>query len=194
MQPIEEEQSVLVRTILIYGDDALRRKSRPVTSVTPELRELAQDMLETMRAANGVGLAAEQVGEDAALCVIDVPRDAERPDCVEANAGIPMPLIMLNPQISAHEGQQRGEEGCLSFPDISAPVTRAMEVTASYNDLDGAAQTVTARGLLARAIQHEMDHLNGVLLVDRMSPLQRLSMAGQLKRLQQPAAGKHGAK
>ena len=178
----------MVHPIVTYGREALRRKARPVPKITAEIATLARDMLETMRAARGVGLAAEQVGHEESVCVIDVPAESEKPSCVAANAAIRMPLIMINPEITATEGQQRGEEGCLSFPDISTPVTRANQATATYTDLAGARQTVVAQGLLARAIQHEIDHLNGILLVDRMSPLHRLAMAGKLKRLQQESA------
>ncbi len=173
-----------------YGEDILRQKAVKVEQFTPELKKLAQDMLLSMAAANGVGLAAEQVGETCAMCVIDVPKECERKECVEFNESIAMPLIMVNPRITASEGKQRNEEGCLSFPDIGAPITRAMQVTAHYQDLDGAEHDITARGLLARAIQHELDHLDGVLLVDRMSQLQRVAVAGQLKRLQKKAKGK----
>jgi len=175
----------VVHPIATFGQDVLRHKAHPIAEITGAVRDLARDMLETMYAARGVGLAAEQIGREEALCVIDVPRDAEKPDCVEANAAIAMPMVLVNPAITATEGHQRGEEGCLSFPEISAPVTRAAKVTVTFLDLKGRTQSVTAVGLLARAIQHEVDHLKGVLLVDRLSAVQRLAVAGKLKRLQQ---------
>jgi peptide deformylase len=178
----------VVYDILVFGQAVLRHKAQPVAAVTPEIRTLVRNMLDTMYAAPGVGLAAEQIGREEALCVIDIPADAEIPACVAINAAIKMPLVLINPVITATAGQQRGEEGCLSFPDISAPITRPMQVTVAYLDLDGKAQTATAQGLLARAILHETDHLNGVLLVDRMSAIQRLAVAGKLKRMQQEAA------
>lgn len=178
-----------VHRIVTFGKDVLRKPARPVQAVTRDLRALASEMLESMRAVRGVGLAAQQIGREEAVCVIDVPAESEKPDCVSFNAAIAMPLIMFNPAITASSGRQRNEEGCLSFPEISAPITRALEVSASYMDLDGKMQTIAARGLLARAIQHEVDHLNGVLLVDRMSPVQRLTIAGRLKRLQQESRG-----
>ena len=177
----------MIYPVVTFGHDILRQKAVPVAEITDELRRLVQDMLETMYAAKGVGLAAEQVGRTERLCVIDVPRDAEKEDCRDANAAVPMPLVLINPEILATEGKQRNEEGCLSFPEIGAPITRANQVTVAYTDLKGARQTITARGLLSRAIQHETDHLNGVLLVDKMSPMQKLSVAGQLKRLQKQA-------
>ena len=177
----------VVYDIVTYGQKALRLKAKPVASITKEIRTLVRDMLDSMHAARGGGLAAEQIGREEAICVIDIPKDAEKPECVEANAAIAMPLVMINPAITATSGEQRNEEGCLSFPEISVPITRPLQVTATYTDLDGKSQTVTACGLLARAILHETDHLRGVLLVDRMSALQRLSVAGKLKRLQAEA-------
>ena len=177
----------VILPVVVYGNEILREKAVPVVGVTDEIRKLASDMLESMYAAKGVGLAAEQVGRVERICVIDVPRDAEKEACRVENATITMPLVLINPEIIATEGKQRNEEGCLSFPDISAPISRADKVTVSYIDLDGKRQTITARGLLARAIQHETDHLNGVLLVDRMSAMQKMSVAGQLKRLQRVA-------
>ena len=176
--------------ITLYGESILRQKARPVETFDDALRNLAKEMLEAMYAANGVGLAAEQVGRDIALCVIDVPSECERKECVEANASIPMPLVMANPVIVAREGSQRGEEGCLSFPDIGAPVTRSMKVTARYRDLDGAEKEITASGLLARAIQHELDHLDGVLFIDRLSQLQKVAIAGRLRRLRNRSAAR----
>ncbi|NLN02416.1 MAG: peptide deformylase [Lentisphaerae bacterium] len=175
----------MVHKIVCFGEEYLREKAQPVTAITPEIRQLVEDMLDTMRAARGVGLAAEQIGRSESVCVIDIPESAEKPECVEFNAAIPMPLIMLNPELSDPQGKQRDEEGCLSFPDISVPLTRANQITATYTDLEGTRHTITAQGLLARAIQHECDHLNGVLLVDKMSTMQRISVAGQLRRLRQ---------
>ena len=177
----------MVHEIVTFGQEVLRHKAHPVPSVTKAFRALVRDLLDSMYAARGVGLAAEQIGREEAVCVIDVPRESEKPECVAVNAAIPMPLVLINPEITATTGQQRNDEGCLSFPDISVPITRPMQVTVTYMDLDGKPQTATAQGLLARAILHETDHLNGVLLVDRMSAIQRLSVAGKLKRLQAEA-------
>lgn len=177
----------MVHPIVTFGHEVLREKAIPVGEITDALRQLVTDMLESMYSSKGVGLAAEQIGRTERVCVIDVPRDAEKEECRAENAAIPMPLVLINPEILSSEGKQRNEEGCLSFPDISAPITRADKVTVTYMDLSGARQTVTARGLLSRAIQHETDHLNGVLLVDKMSAMQKMSVAGQLKRLQKQA-------
>jgi peptide deformylase len=177
----------VIYEIVTFGQDVLRHKAKPVGAVTAAIREIAQSMLETMRAARGVGLAAEQIGREEAVCVIDVPPNIEKPDCVADNAALAMPLVLIDPVVLTAEGSQRNDEGCLSFPEISAPITRANRVTFTFTDLNGQRLTATACGLLARAIQHELDHLNGVLLVDRMSTLQRMAVAGQLRRLQQQA-------
>jgi len=168
-----------------YGASILREKSAPVEKVTAEIRKLVKDMIETMHANNGVGLAAEQVGRRERVSVIDITHVDERrkaPDA-EANAGVPMPLVLINPEILSREGEYVVQEGCLSFPDIFANIKRAQTVTVAYTDLDGKRQTATGTGLLARAIQHELDHLDGVLIVDRMSHVQKLALAGKLKRL-----------
>ena len=111
----------MVYDVVTFGREVLREKAKPVPEVTDEIRNLAADMLETMYAASGVGLAAEQVGRDERICVIDVPADAERKECVEFNKAVPMPLVLVNPEIKElSKATQRGNEGCLSFPEIFA--------------------------------------------------------------------------
>jgi peptide deformylase len=158
-----------------FGSTALRRKAKPVESPTAEIRALASDMLACMYAEQGVGLAAEQVGKAVAMCVIDVPED-------EA-CGVAMPLVLINPEVNQSEGEQIGQEGCLSFPGIYINVARAERVVVNYMDLEGEQRSVEATGLLSRALQHEIDHLNGILLVDHMSAVQKVANSGRLKRL-----------
>lgn len=172
-----------------YGEKVLREKSTPVPKVTPALRTLAVEMLEVMYAAKGVGLAAQQVGHTESLCVIDVPKECEEEADALFNAPIAMPLIMFNPKILSREGAQRGKEGCLSFPGIGGEVTRAGQVTCQYIDAEGNPQIVTARGFLARAIQHETDHLEGVLYIDHLSAMERLAFAPRLKKLAKANGG-----
>lgn len=174
----------MVLDIVTYGDGILRRPSVRVEEITDSLKELVGDMLETMYDAEGVGLAAEQVGRTEAVCVIDVPGECEkRKEDAEFNKAIEMPLVMVNGKITASSGTIRAMEGCLSFPDIHAQITRAQEVTFEYTGLDGLRRKATARGLLARAVQHELDHLEGKLMIDRFSAVQKLSVAGKLRKL-----------
>ncbi len=157
-----------------YGSAKLREKAVRVPFVTDELRALAADMLETMEQAKGVGLAAEQVGRNEAMFVIDVPPSCEDDDETrEFNARAQRPLVCFNPQILSTAGEQKGREGCLSVPNCGADVTRAAEVTVQYQDAEGKTQISSVRGFLARAVQHEYDHLQGILYVDRLSDRER---------------------
>ena len=172
--------------VLTYGDPRLQRKTRRVDAINPEIRRLAADMIETMRIARGVGLAAPQVGLNLMLCVIEIPPvlDAIEEGGLPQNPGVPMPVVMINPEIiSASAETVVQNEGCLSFPEIQTPIRRAVELTVAFTDSDGIARLETVRHYLARAVQHELDHLAGVLLVDRMSPLKKIGLAGQLKKI-----------
>lgn len=173
--------------VCIYGNPVLRKKSEPVAQVTADIRALADRMLGIMHAADGIGLAAEQIGRTESLFVLDIPArmDADekgRP----ANPGILMPMVFINPElIGASDETAVADEGCLSFPELYIPVRRPAEVVVRYLDRDGAERVLNAKGLLARAIQHENDHLNGVLLVDHMSVASRLRHAILLRKLKQ---------
>ncbi len=172
--------------IVTFGDPVLRVKSSPVESVTAELKRVADGMMETMYAAEGLGLAAQQVGRTIAMCVIDIPpaMDMAEDGHTRLNPDAPMPLILFNPRIVARGRElARREEGCLSFPGIHTAVQRAAEVDVEFVDWKGEVRVLHCKGLLARAVQHELDHLDGVLLVDRMSAVKKISLAGQLKRL-----------
>ncbi len=171
--------------ICTYGNPILRKKAEEITDVTGEIHELVKEMLETMYEERGVGLAAEQVGRSERIFVIDIPAESDvDEDGQRENPDVAMPLVFINPQITAHSDDvQVGPEGCLSFPEIFANVERWYEVDAEYMDLEGKVQQVHARGLLSRAIQHELDHLDGILLVDRMSHVKKVALGGKLKRL-----------
>ena len=172
-----------------YGEKVLREKAMPVAVVDDRLRKLSDDMLETMHQAKGVGLAAEQVGRLERMCVIDIPEGCEEPEDEAFNAPISMPLRLFNPEIVAVEGSQRDKEGCLSFPNVGGSLTRAAQVTCQYLDESNMPQMIVARGFLARALQHEIDHLNGILYIDHMSAVERLACAGKLKKLAKANGG-----
>jgi peptide deformylase len=172
-----------------YGDPALRIKGKPVAEVDGRIRELADNMLETMRAANGIGLAAQQIGEALQLTVVDVSAVEDRPSTMawngrEVNPNEHMPLIILNPRIETGPEKEIASEGCLSFPEISADIERAGWAKVEAQTLDGERVEIEATGLLARALQHEIDHLNGILFIDRMSSVAKASLSSKLKRLQ----------
>jgi peptide deformylase len=179
----------MVLEIVRYGHPALRIKGKPVETVTDEIRKLAEDMIETMRDANGVGLAAQQVGVPLQMAVVDVSVAEDRPSAMWMDGNKVdftewMPMVILNPQLMLGKEKETGIEGCLSFPEISADIERASSVTATGQLLDGRRIEFQASGLLARALQHEVDHLNGVLFIDRMNSAAKAGLAGKLKRLQ----------
>lgn len=153
----------MIRTILAYPDPVLKRKSAPVAIINDSIRELVRDMAETMYDAQGVGLAAPQVGVNQRLVVIDV---SQRDDCPEL-------IVAINPTIIHAEGDSYEEEGCLSIPKYAANVHRHAQVVVKALNLAGEEITYRADGLLAIAFQHEIDHLDGILFVDHLSPLKK---------------------
>jgi len=171
--------------ICTYGNPVLREKAVEVKEVNDSIRSLAEEMLATMHWERGLGLAAEQVGRTECMCVIDIPPESDVGANDERdNPDVEMPLVLINPKIVEHTDEvQNGQEGCLSFPDIFAHVERWYEVDVEYTDLNGDCKTVHGKGLLARALQHELDHLDAVLLVDRMSHVKKVAVGGKLKRL-----------
>jgi peptide deformylase len=178
----------MIRDIVKYGDPVLRTKGKRLETIDDEIRVLAADMLETMYEANGVGLAAQQVGRALQLTVIDVSDAESRPSQMwlageEVDPKEHMPLILINPELQLEDEVEIGTEGCLSFPEITAEIPRAVKVKVKAQDLNGNRVEFEAAGLLGRAVQHEADHLNGILFIDRMSSASKASLAGRLKRL-----------
>jgi peptide deformylase len=173
-----------------YGEPVLRRKGARVEKVTPEIRQLVADMFETMYDARGVGLAAQQVGKELQLCVIDVTGVKDRPSTMQVG-GQPvdpdkhMPLVLINPEIKPAGDPVTGPEGCLSFPEIYGDITRPGEVEVTATDLDGKQYTFHASGLLAKAVQHEYDHLQGILFIDRMSSETKAEVRAEIEALQE---------
>jgi peptide deformylase len=180
-----------------YGDPILRAKGHRVNNVDDGTRELATAMLETMHAANGIGLAAQQVGQALQLTVIDISETEDRPSTLKLNGTdvdvvSAMPLILLNPQVMLGPHTSSAVEGCLSFPDITGEIERSESVVVRAETLEGGPVEMEATGLLARALQHEADHLNGILFIDRMSSAAKASLASRLKRLQKETRRSQG--
>lgn len=164
----------MVREVLKYPDARLRKKGVAVESVTPELKKLADDMVETMYDENGIGLAAPQVGESVRLLVIDTrPRDEDgnptTEGMTELEAQVAQPIIIFNPEVKVAKEKTTYEEGCLSVPGFFETVERARYVEVTGLDREGKELKITTDGLLAICLQHEMDHLEGKLFIDRLS-------------------------
>ena len=152
-----------IRTILHYPDPRLRQKAVPVERVTPEIVKLIDDMAETMYAAPGVGLAATQIGETHRIFIVDTAAEDEPSNL----------MVFVNPEITSTEGSCVGAEGCLSFPGVNEDIKRAERVRVRALDRNGKTFELEADGLLSVAIQHELDHLDGVLMIDRVGMLKK---------------------
>jgi peptide deformylase len=162
-----------VLPIKIYGESVLRKRAKDVDKVDDKIRKLALEMVETLKGASGMGLAANQIGEAVRLIVVD--RSLFKAD--------DSPLILINPEIVSIQGEQTQEEGCLSFPGTFADVTRPMRMKVRAVDLNEKLMTIEAEGLLSRVLAHEIDHLNGILFIDRLSSLKRKLLSRKLKKL-----------
>jgi len=154
-----------------YGEPVLREKALPVKEITPEILNLIKDMAETMYTASGVGLAATQVGEAKRIILVDGEED-----------GL---IVLINPMIIKSEGEVVAEEGCLSVPDIYSQVKRSLKVTIKALNENGDLIEITKENLIARALQHEIDHLNGILFVDRIGRMERQILLNKLKKKKQ---------
>jgi peptide deformylase len=165
------------RDLRYYGDPALRKKGAPVDAFDADLAALVHDLFEIMYREKGVGLAAPQLGESTRVFVVDVEDDEGRTKGA-----------FVNPVITRREGSMVGEEGCLSIPGYREDVKRAAVIDVEAKDETGRAFTLTAEGLLARAIQHELDHLDGILFIDRLSPIKRKLLEARLKKFEPPVS------
>lgn len=164
----------MILPIYLYDHPVLRQRAEPITEITPELRKLARDMLETMYAAHGIGLAGNQVGVLRQIIVVDIGEEE----------GMEQPLVLLNPQLIAISDETAEmEEGCLSLPELRESLTRPAAVQLRYLDLHGTERQLETEGLLARVLQHEIDHLQGIYFVDRLPPLRRLFLQRKLERI-----------
>lgn len=168
------------RPILLFPDPRLKKACAPIGRITPEIETLAADMLAAMYAAPGVGLAAPQVGVLLRLFVMDCTKDPDAPRA---------PIVMINPQLEAtSEALNVYEEGCLSFPDQYAEVTRPAEVTMRWTGLDGATHSRDFQGLWATCAQHELDHLNGKLFIDHVGPMKRQLITRRMTKMKRELA------
>lgn len=152
----------MIRRIRTYGDEVLRKPAKKITEVTDEIRLVCSDMVETMYAAHGVGLAANQIG--LAMCIVTVETGSEKESA---------PIAVLNPEIVSIEGEEAAEEGCLSIPGFYETVKRAKKALVKGITVDGKEFRIECSGLIARAFQHELDHLKGVLFIDHLSPVKK---------------------
>ena len=180
----------MILPIVKYGHPVLRQRGAAIEKITPEIKQLIADMFETMKASNGVGLAAQQVGRALQLTVIDVREVGEdRPSTLElkghaADVAEIMPLVLINPQVMPAGEPATGGEGCLSFPEIFSEITRPESVDVKALNEKFKPIFFRAGGLLARAVQHETDHLNGILFIDRMERKKKEEFRDELDALQ----------
>lgn len=173
-----------VLPLSVLGDPVLRRKTPPVTEVTDEHRRLIRDMYETMHANNGVGLAAPQVGLSLRIAVLGIPQDDDKV----------VHMALINPEWSNPRGTQSDDEGCLSVPGLFEETRRAHQVDVRALDENGQPVEFTCEGLFARAVQHEVDHLNGVLFIDRLGVLRRQRHKKRLREIEAEGAGAAAAR
>ncbi|MGE9293348.1 MAG: peptide deformylase [Puniceicoccales bacterium] len=179
----------MVLRVTQYGEPVLKEKGAPVTEFNAELRQLADDMVETMHAAEGIGLAAQQVGKAIQMFVMELPVYEDEPspaylyDGKQPPLELIMPLAVVNPELELLGDEAGYEEGCLSFPGIRGRVDRPTRVRLRFQDVEGAPHEISCDGLFARVIQHEYDHLQGVLFIDRMNPRVLRTIESKVRRL-----------
>lgn len=179
----------MILEIVKYGHPALRQRGVRIEAITPEIRRLAADMLETMHAAHGIGLAAQQVARALQITVLDLREVPDRPSTLEldgrsADLEAFMPVVLINPEITPTGPPVAGPEGCLSFPEMYADITRPESIAVRALNADGQPLEFRCGGLLARAIQHEHDHLRGILFIDRMTAEKKRELQAELDALQ----------
>ena len=179
----------MILPVLKYGHPTLRQKGARIESITPQIKQLISDMFETMYAAKGVGLAAQQVGHAFQLTVIDVRGVTDRPSTLELSGKLSgvadfMPLVLINPQFKPIGEPATGPEGCLSFPEMYTDITRPESIDVTATNENGQRLEFRCGGLLARVVQHEHDHLQGILFIDRMTKEDKADLKSELEKLQ----------
>ncbi len=162
-----------IRKIYTYPDPVLRKKAEPVSEFDNNLKTMVDDMAETMYDAPGIGLAAPQIGESVQLIVVDITKDEEEKAF----------MAMVNPKITVSEGNQLDEEGCLSVPELTSKVKRFKKITVSFQNLEGKEQELTTKDRFAVVLQHEIDHLNGILFIEHLSSLKRGLYKKKMKKM-----------
>ncbi|MGH7942226.1 MAG: peptide deformylase [Limisphaerales bacterium] len=179
----------MILEVVKYGDPVLRQRGEHIGELTAEIRKLIDDMFETMRERHGVGLAAQQIGRALQLTVIDVRDAKDRPSTMEldgksADVDAVMPLVLINPEIKPYGDTVKAAEGCLSFPEIFGEIPRPEFVEVKALDADFKPIEFRAGGLLSRAVQHEVDHLSGILFIDRMEKKTKDELRDELEKMQ----------
>jgi peptide deformylase len=179
----------MILRVVKYGEPVLRKRGARIEKITPAIKQLIADMFETMYDSHGVGLAAQQIGQALQLTVIDVREATERPSTLELNGKSAdpaslMPLVLINPAVKPVTPPVEGPEGCLSFPEIYADISRPETVDVTAMNEKGEQIEFRCGGLLARAVQHELDHLNGILFIDRMKAADKTKLQPELDDLQ----------
>lgn len=179
----------MILPVVKYGDPVLRKKGARIASITGDVEKLIENMFDTMRSARGIGLAAQQIGEPLQLTVIDVRGIEDRPSSLEldgkdSDVDAFMPLVLINPEVTPVGEPIAGPEGCLSFPEMYADILRPGSVDVRALNQKGEEIKFRCGGLLARAVQHEVDHLNGILFIDRMSKADKSDLKYELEDLQ----------
>lgn len=174
-------------SLCYFGNPVLREVAMPVSVFDADLARLGQDMIETMREEAGIGLAGPQVGKGLRIFVMEVPPEMDEDESGHAlNPGLKMPMVVVNPEIEAvGDEEEEMEEGCLSIPEVRGKVLRPFAIRLRYQDVKGEKQEVILRGLAARCAQHETDHLNGVLFIDYLSSVKKMSIKGKLRRIRE---------
>jgi peptide deformylase len=180
---------IMVLPVVKYGHPVLRQKGARIERVTGEIKKLIADMIETMHEARGIGLAAQQVGHALQLAVVDVTEVTDRPSTLlqkgePADVADFMPVVLINPQVTPVAEPVTGPEGCLSFPELFADISRPEVVEVTAVNEHGKHFAFRCGGLLARAVQHELDHLNGILFIDRMTAIRKKELKPELDALQ----------
>jgi len=180
----------MILPLCYFGNSVLREPARTVERFDPELTGLARNMVETMHAECGIGLAGPQIGQPLRIFVMEIPPDMDvDEDGKPANPGMVYPLVAVNPEVvDPSDDEDEMEEGCLSIPDVRGKVIRPVSITLRYQDLEGVQQERRLHELAARCAQHETDHLNGILFIDHLSAVKRLAIKGKLRKIRESKA------